>query len=445
MNTTVAAMAGLSTMVADSRWGWPGQGTPDAVSSFSRCSTTYGASSPPWGPSTDYFTSTSYAYRVRTQVLTPKPSTTSVSTTTTYTQYETAPNNLTRTIYTDTYTWTNYLTSTSVVTSTSVITTSVLSSTTVPTPDGFTPVAAEFPQATQHVDDWADRDNWAVEDSYFQDEGSEPWAIPLFDAASPVLLDAALEAAPLGGAASSSTEAASSSGQASKVDCLVTLINVYDSGTSTSKSYVSPPTYTRTAYVATETITSTVRTKINPTETPYTFSMASASEIRSWYTETRTKTETVSPIPLNPPLSPPIASTNPPSSLQTTTTLYPSSTTTSYAACATNNIVDTYDGFPLDRLAADWYSKNLTIIRSDWSDITNATACCATAAAQPNAIFFKYDGICEVFVDDRIADWTNTSAKINVEVLYEPRERGWWGPTFGNGPRGSISFSSLWL
>lgn len=282
--------AGSSNMLADSRyggWGWSGQ-SPAATSSASRCSTTYGASSPPWGPSTDYFTSTSYAYRVKTELLTPKPSTTSVSATSTYTQFETAPNNLTKTVWTETYTWTNYLTTTSVASETFTITTSVLSTTTIPTPDGFTPVAAVYPEATQHVDDWADRDNWAVEDSYWQDEGNDPWIMPLAAnrASGAALLDAA--APLLADAPPAQTD------QASKVDCLVTLINIYDSGTTTSKSYVSPPTYTRTKYVATETTTTTVTTKVNPTETPFTYSMASGLEIKSWFTETITNTETVS-------------------------------------------------------------------------------------------------------------------------------------------------------
>lgn len=99
----------------------------------------------------------------------------------------------------------------------------------------------------------------------------------------------------------------------------------------------------------------------------------------------------------------------------------------------------------MNNLADDWYSKNLTIIRSDWSEITNASACCANASQYSNAIFFKYDGTCEVFLDDHADFGYNASGKINVEVLYEPRERGWWGLTVGNGPRGSISFSSLWL
>ena len=107
--------------------------------------------------------------------------------------------------------------------------------------------------------------------------------------------------------------------------------------------------------------------------------------------------------------------------------------------------MDTFDKYPLDRLADDWYSKNLTILRPDWSEVENATACCDVAARNADEIFFKYDGGCEVFVDDRVADWSNTSAKINVEVLLEPRERGWWGPSFGNGARGSVRFSSLWV
>ncbi|KAF1927073.1 uncharacterized protein M421DRAFT_181353 [Didymella exigua CBS 183.55] len=410
---------GSSNLMADSRyggWGWPGN-SPSAVSSASRCSTTYGASAPPWGASTDYFTSTSYAYRVKTEVLTPKPSTTSVSATSTYTQWETAPNNLTKTVWTDTYTWTNYLTTTATVSETSTITTSVLSTTTVPTPDGFTPVAAVYPEAAKHVDDWGDRDNWAVEDSYWQDEGNDPWILPLAanTAREGALLDAAV---PL---IAESTPVRTD--QASKVDCLVTMINIYDSGTTTSKSFVSPPTYTRTKYVATETTTTTVTTKINPTETPYTYTMASGLEIKSWFTETTTKTET------------------------TTTTEYPSSTTTEYAACATDNVIDTYEGFPLNNLAKDWYSKNstVTVIRSSWWEFQNVTACCNNASQYSNAIFYKYDGTCEVFLDDHTNTRYNASGKIDVEVWYEPRERGWWGPSVGNGPRGSISFSSLWL
>lgn len=276
-------------MVSDARIGYYPRPDPEAVSSATRCSTTYGSAAPPWGPSTDYFTSTLYAYRVKTQFLTPKPFTTSVSSTSTYTEWETAPNNLTKTVYTDTYAWTNYLTTTETVYSTSTITTSVLSSTTVPTFDGFTPVQASYPQATQHVDDWADRDNWAVEDEYFQDEGDDPYILPLFaDRAGPLALDAL---APTAG--NNTTSPPNPSGSASKVDCLVTIINIYEAGTSTTKSSAPPPTYTRTAIVSTSTITSTVRTKPNPTETPYTYSQASALEIRSWYTETTTKTETV--------------------------------------------------------------------------------------------------------------------------------------------------------
>jgi len=435
MTNTVAAMAGLSTMASDARIGYYPRPDPEAVSSATRCSTIYGSAAPPWGPSTDYFTSTSYAYRVKTQLLTPKPFTTSVSTTSTYTEWETAPNNLTKTVYTDTYTWTNYLTTTETVYSTSTTTTSVLSSTTVTTADDFTPVQANYPQATQYVDDWAHHDNWAVEDEYFQDEGDDPYILLLAaDRAQPLLLDALAPTT-----SNNATSTPNPSGEASKVDCLVTIINVYEAGTSTTKSYVSPPTYTRTAIISTETITSTVRTrtKTNPTETPYTYSLASALEIRSWYTETTTKTKTVRFTS-----STFTASANQP---QTTTTEFPSSTTTFYAACATNNIIDTYDKYPLDRLAADWHSKNLTILRSDRSEVTNATACCATAARNADTIFFKYDGICEVFIDDRVADWSDTSAKINVEVLFEPRERGWWGVAVGNGPRGKISFSSLWV
>jgi hypothetical protein len=100
----------------------------------------------------------------------------------------------------------------------------------------------------------------------------------------------------------------------------------------------------------------------------------------------------------------------------------------------------------LNNLAEDWYSKNstVTVIRSDWWEFQNATACCNNASQYSNAIFYKYDGTCEVFLDDARTGY-NASGKIDVEVWYEPRERGWWGLTVGNGPRGSISFSSLWL
>ncbi|KZM26233.1 hypothetical protein ST47_g2621 [Ascochyta rabiei] len=333
--------------------------------------------------------------RSKTELLTPKPYTTSVSATSTSTEYSTAPNNLTKTVWTDTYTWTNYYTKTETVSSTFTVTTSVLQTAIIPTLAGFTPVAAAYPEATQHVDDQEDQDQWTVEDSYWQDDLNLQQESEVPDVVE--------------------------SGVASKVQCLITLISIYDSGTTSSRSYVPPPTYTRTKYIASETITSTVTTKVSPTETPYTYSMASGLEFRSWYTETRTNVETI------------------------TTTDYPSSTTSVYAACATDNVVDTYSGWPLYSLADDWYSKNLTIIRSDWSDNTNATACCAMAAANPNAIFFKYSGVCEVFVDEYAATEYNASVKIDVPVLYEPRETGWWGLTVGNGPRGRVSFSSLWV
>jgi hypothetical protein len=77
--------------------------------------------------------------------------------------------------------------------------------------------------------------------------------------------------------------------------------------------------------------------------------------------------------------------------------------------------------------------------------MSNATDCCSRAAANPNSIFFKYDGICEVFVDDHAeAGGYNASAKIDVPVLYEPRDLGWWGLTVGNGAKGSVRFESLW-
>jgi hypothetical protein len=266
MSTTMAALEGAGSMIAD-RYGWPGQ-SPAAVSSATRCETTYGASPLPWGPSTYYFTSTSYAYSSRTEILTPKPSTTSVAATSTYTQYETAPNNLTRTIYTDTYSYTNYLTTTETVSSTATVTKSLLHTTTIPTQTGFIPVAAAYPEATQSANAEEDQDQWSVEDAYWQDNWSwqqEPEAPELDRPGSPT-----------------------------KIDCLVTLINIYDSGTTSSKMYVSPPTYTRTSYVATETTTITVTTKVSPTETPITYSMASGLEIRSQLTETLTKFETVS-------------------------------------------------------------------------------------------------------------------------------------------------------
>lgn len=278
MNTTMSALAAAGTMIADSMnvghcGFWPQQ-SPADVYSVTRCSTTYAATSPPYGPTTNYFTSTSMAYRSKTELLTPKPSTTSVSLTSTYTEYSTAPNNLTQTIWTDTYTWTNYITTTETVSSTATVTESVLQTATIPTDAGFTPVAATYPEATQHVDDWADQDKWSVEDSYSQDEWTSqqepevPGDVP-------------------------------ESGLASKVDCLITSINIYDSGTTTSRIFVPPPTYTHTAYVATESTTITVRTKVSPTETPVTYSMASGIEVRSTFTETRTNYETVSPTTLH--------------------------------------------------------------------------------------------------------------------------------------------------
>lgn len=73
-------------------------------------------------------------------------------------------------------------------------------------------------------------------------------------------------------------------------------------------------------------------------------------------------------------------------------------------------------------------------------------------------MFYTYDGSsCDVFVDgsEEWGGYSNGSysdggysdgevAKIDVPVWYEPRDRGWYGFTVGNGPRGRISFSSLW-
>ncbi|CAO2655680.1 Nn.00g044830.m01.CDS01 [Neocucurbitaria sp. VM-36] len=392
MNTTFAALA--STMVEDYGIGWR-QSSPDEASSFTRCSTQFAASSPPW-VSTDYWTSTSYAYRSRTELLTPKPSTTSVLATSTYTEYETAPNNFTKTVYTDTYTWTDYQTQYETISVTSTATESKFYTTTIATQAGLTPIAVTYPEATRHVDEYNDDDLWSVEDSYSQDDPGVPQESEI-----PVALQ---------------------SGPASKVDCLVTLVNVYYQGTTSSKLYVTPPTYTRTKYVTTLSTTSTVRTKVSPSDsTVTTLTMASGLRSISWFTETRTNVAT------------------------TTTTEYPDTVTSVYAGCATDNVVDSYKGWPLDRLADDWHSKNYTVISSGWDEIANETACCASAATNPNSIFFKYDGsTCEVFVDDDVSYGYNATTKIDVPVLYEPRDRGWYGLTVGNGPRGSISFSSLW-
>lgn len=159
------------------------------------------------------------------------------------------------------------MTTTETVVSTATVTESVFQTATIPTDAEFTPVAAVYPEATLHVDDWADQDKWSVEDAYWQDDWTSQQEPEVQDVPQ--------------------------SGVASKVDCLITLINIYDSGTTSSRMFVPPPTYTRTAYVATETTTITVRTKVSPTETPTTYSMASGLESRSWFTETRTNYETV--------------------------------------------------------------------------------------------------------------------------------------------------------
>jgi hypothetical protein len=267
MSTTMAAVAMTGSMMADdSLWFRPESAAE--VSSVTRCSTKYAAATPPWGPSTDYFTSTSYVYRPKFELLTPKPSTTSVSATTTYTQYETAPNNLTRTIWTETDTFTTYLTTTETEFSTATFTTYEVQTTTIPTQPGFVPVAAIYPEATQHFDDLEDQDQWSVEDAYWQD-------------------DLELQQEPEG-------PESPQSGLPSKVECLITIINMYNSGTTSSKLNLPPPTYTRTKYVATETTTITVTTRISPTETPVTYSMLSFSAIPSWFTETHTNVKTVS-------------------------------------------------------------------------------------------------------------------------------------------------------
>ncbi|KAJ4371293.1 hypothetical protein N0V83_004510 [Neocucurbitaria cava] len=377
-----------STLYGDVRGGWM-PSSPDEASSTTRCSTKYAASSLPW-VSTDYYTSTSYAYRSRTELLTPKPSTTSVSATSTYTEYETAPNNLTKTVYTDTYTWTDYQTQYETVIVTSTVTESVLHTATIPTQAGFTPVAAVYPEASHHIDEYADQDQWSVEDSYSQEDEPE---VPQEPELPVLYLD--------------TLQSAESEASASKVDCLVTLINVYYQGTTSSKLYITPPTYTRTKYVATVTTTSTVRTKIAPSDrTATTVTMASDVAITSWYTETQTSFAT------------------------TTTTAYPNTTTSIYAACATSNIIDTYESWPLASLADDWSKKNYTLIHSDWNEISNETSC---SEGGYNSYGGGYNNSDEAEVP-----------KINVPVWYEPRDRGWYGFTVGNGPRGRISFSSLW-
>ena len=105
-------------------------------------------------------------------------------------------------------------------------------------------------------------------------------------------------------------------------------------------------------------------------------------------------------------------------------------------------MVNSYKGFSQLSLADDWHNKNLTIISEG---LNNATACCASAASHSNAIFYKYDGWCEVFLDDRANSTSTSGAKRDVEVLYVPKDPDWYGGTYGNGPRGSIRFSSFWV
>ncbi|KAJ4313831.1 hypothetical protein N0V94_006746 [Neodidymelliopsis sp. IMI 364377] len=408
------------------------------VETITQCTTQYGPagnvseSSSTW-ISTDTYTTTTYANFYKTEVLTPKPLTTTLSVTSTFTTYETQGGNLTTTIFTSTYFDTTTVVQFETVPTTTTITVSEAETLTVPTLTGFTPVASVFPGAALKTSDWQASDQWDVEDVYWTSEPSYDNRGGLYSTG--LIFDRLmpLYAAPLPTDILHRRDEQPS--QPSRVACTLTIQSNYFMSTVSIKQTIPTSTYTRTTYVATETSTSTVQTK--PTgpvaSTVETVQYDYYSTSTSYTTQTTTTIETA------------------------TTTVYPS-TTSAYAACATNNIIDSYNNFPLNALAATNYTVkqyNSYSWADDADSVYTAEDCCSRAAANPKAIFWRfapgYGSGCEIYLGSQCpnADGINGTEggiRESVDVFYEPiADRGWWSSfTIGNGACGGVNFVSLW-
>jgi hypothetical protein len=130
------------------------------------------------------------------------------------------------------------------------------------------------------------------------------------------------------------------------------------------------------------------------------------------------------------------------------------------AACASANIVDSYDGHWL-RDPPSWFPDggNYTkqqIFSWDEGSVYSTETCCARAVVDPKTIFWRYTNDwsqgCEIWTGDAAscpaaAGVNGTSgSKVDVQVYYEPiADQGFWSSwDVGNGACGNVGFVSLW-
>lgn len=145
--------------------------------------------------------------------------------------------------------------------------------------------------------------------------------------------------------------------------------------------------------------------------------------------------------------------------LQATETVYPS-TTSVLAACASANIVDSYDGYWL-REASSWFPDggNYTkeqIFSWEADSIDSTEACCAHAVVDPKTVFWRYTSDftqgCEIWKGDAATCLAavgvngTSGSKVDVQVPYEPLDNQDYGSGWnvGNGACGNVGFVSLW-
>lgn len=258
------------------------------VQTVTACTTQYGPvenTTEPWFDfvSTDTYTTFTWPYLSKTELLTLKPSTTTVSATSTSTSYFYPADNWTTTVYTSTYYDTYQSTMTETLPSTKTMTVSEVETLTVPALDGFVAIASASPNAAKKTNRWADSvpDGWEVHDVY--------WTTDPPPVATTSLIETIWD---FSGYISRRDEP---SGQPMKVDCTETVQS--NNFFTTTYIQLSGPraTLTFTEIAAIETSIFTVRTK--PTAPPptsvYTIEAPLWTTNTGYVTETVTATQTV--------------------------------------------------------------------------------------------------------------------------------------------------------
>lgn len=286
-------VAVLTTLFAPTYAGW----SNTEIESFTACTTQYGPASnntQQWNPwiSTDTYTTTTWARFFKTEILTPKPSTTTLSATSTSTYYHYPGDNMTTTVYTNTYFETVTSTQTETIPSSTTLTVSQVETITVPTLEGFVAVASATPEAAKRPNDWDNSNDWDVEDVYWTSEPSNdyPYTFETLDRFMPLY-----RALPTNMVRRQDAQ----SSQPLRVACTLTVqSNGFWNVVSIKQSGLRA-TYTRTKIVATVTSTSTVRLKVTapPASTVFTLSDDYYFINTSYTTETTTAVETVSTNP----------------------------------------------------------------------------------------------------------------------------------------------------